>query len=140
MANSHLHLTITTPERVVYEGDVQSVTVPTIDGEIGVLPHHVPLVSVLAAGELHAITTAGESQPMAVSGGFIEVNDNNVIILADTAEHAHEIDEQRAIEAHARAAKLLSERVADVDYAEVQAVLSKELARLKVVRRRRKKV
>ncbi len=139
MPNS-LHLTITTPERIVYEGDVQSVTVPTIDGEIGVLPHHVPLVSVLAAGELHAITTTGESQPMAVSGGFIEVNDNNVVILADTAEHAHEIDEQRAEEARARAQKLLTERAADVDYAEVQAILSKELARLKVVRRRRKSV
>lgn len=136
-----LHLTITTPERIVLESEVSSVNVPTVDGEIGLLPDHVPLVSLLAPGELHAVTPAGEEQVMAVSGGFIEVRDNAVVILADTAEHAHEIDEQRAEEARQKAQQIMTERATDdVGFADAQAAMAKELARLKVVRKRRKNV
>jgi F-type H+-transporting ATPase subunit epsilon len=136
-----LHLTITTPERIVLESEVSSVNVPTVDGEIGLLPDHIPLVSLLAPGELHAVTTSGEEQIMAVSGGFIEVRDNAVVILADTAEHAHEIDEQRAEEGRQKALQLMQERATDdVGFADAQAAMAKELARLKVVRKRRKNV
>ncbi|MDP2789529.1 MAG: F0F1 ATP synthase subunit epsilon [bacterium] len=136
-----LHLTITTPERIVLESEVSSVNVPTVDGEIGLLPDHIPLVSLLAPGELHAVTTAGEEQIMAVSGGFIEVRDNQVVILADTAEHAHEIDEQRAEEARQKAQQIMTERATDdVGFADAQAAMAKELARLKVVRKKRKNV
>lgn len=136
-----LHLTITTPERVVLESEVSSVNVPTVDGEIGLLPDHIPLVSLLAPGELRAVTTAGEEQVMAVSGGFIEVRDNAVVILADTAEKAEEIDETRAQAAREKAQKLMQERATDdVGFADAQAAMAKELARLKVVRKRRKNV
>jgi F-type H+-transporting ATPase subunit epsilon len=136
-----LHLTITTPERIVLESEVSSVNVPTVDGEIGLLPDHIPLVSLLAPGELHAVTTAGEEQIMAVSGGFIEVRDNAVVILADTAEKAEEIDEVRAQAGREKALKLMQERATDdVGFADAQAAMAKELARLKVVRKRRKNV
>ncbi len=137
---STLHLTITTPERVVFDEDVASVNVPTQMGEVGILPHHIPLVSVLQPGELHYVV-GGEVQAMAVSGGFVEVRDNRVIILADTAEKAEEIDEVRAQEARAKAQRLMQERATDdVGFADAQAALAKELARLKVVRKRRKSV
>ncbi|MEK7640071.1 MAG: F0F1 ATP synthase subunit epsilon [Patescibacteria group bacterium] len=136
-----LHLTITTPERIVLESEVSSVNVFTVDGEIGLLPDHIPLVSLLAPGELHAVTTTGEEQVMAVSGGFIEVRDNRVVILADTAEHAHEIDETRAQAAREKAQQLMQERATDdVGFADAQAAMAKELARLKVVRKHRKNV
>jgi F-type H+-transporting ATPase subunit epsilon len=136
-----LHLTITTPERIVLESEVSSVNVPTVDGEIGLLPDHIPLVSLLAPGELHAVTTTGEEQIMAVSGGFIEVRDNAVVILADTAEKAEEIDELRAQEGREKAQKLMQERATDdVGFADAQAAMAKELARLKVVKKRRKNI
>ncbi|MEK7632062.1 MAG: F0F1 ATP synthase subunit epsilon [Patescibacteria group bacterium] len=138
---NNLHLTITTPERIVLETEVSSVNVPTVDGEIGILLNHIPLVSILAPGELRAVTSTGEEQVMAVSGGFVEVRDNAVVILADTAEHAHEIDEQRAEEARQKAQQIMTERATDdVGFADAQAAMAKELARLKVVRKRRKSV
>ncbi len=140
MANN-LHLTITTPERIVLETEVSSVNVPTVEGEIGVLANHIPLVSILAPGELHAIATDGTEQVMAVSGGFVEVRDNKVVILADTAEKAEEIDEARAQAAREKAQALMQERATDdVGFADAQAALAKELARLKVARKRRKLV
>lgn len=135
-----LHLTITTPERVVFDEDVASVNVPTQMGEVGILPNHIPLVSVLQAGELHFVQ-AGTEQAMAVSGGFVEVRDNRVIILADTAERAEEIDEARAQAAREKAQKLMQERASDdVGFADAQAAMAKELARLKVVRKKRRQV
>lgn len=141
MASPSLHLTITTPERVVLETEVRSVNVPTVDGEIGILQNHIPLVSILAPGELYLTTTKGEQETMAVSGGFVEVRDNRIVILADTAEKAEEIDETRAQAARERAQKLMTERATDdVGFADAQTALAKELARLKVVRKRRKLV
>ncbi len=136
-----LHLTITTPERVVLETEVRSVNVPTVDGEIGILQNHIPLVSILAPGELYLITTKGEHETMAVSGGFVEVRDNRIVILADTAEKAEEIDETRAQVAREKAQALMQERATDdVGFADAQAAMAKELARLKVARKHRKNV
>lgn len=138
---SHLHLTITTPERIVLETEVRSVNVPTVDGEIGILQNHIPLVSILAPGELYLTNTKGEQETMAVSGGFVEVRDNRIVILADTAEKAQEIDEARAQAAREKAQALMQERATDdVGFADAQAAMAKELARLKVVRKHRKNV
>jgi F-type H+-transporting ATPase subunit epsilon len=109
-------------------------------GQITILPDHLPLVAELAAGEIIVKQDGEKEDWMAVSGGFIEVLPNQVVILADTAEYAEEIDEQRAVEAKKRAEELLKEKIADSeDYAMVAAMLQKELARLKVVRRRKNK-
>lgn len=136
MADS-INLKITTPERIVFEGYVDEVVLPTQMGEIGILPHHIPMVALLKAGELR-IKQAQKILFLAVSGGFIEVRPKQVIVLADTAEHAADIDEKRAEEAKKRAEEIAkSKRVDAEDYALVAANLEKELARLRVVRKHR---
>ncbi|MBI2444453.1 MAG: F0F1 ATP synthase subunit epsilon [Candidatus Magasanikbacteria bacterium] len=125
---------IITPERPVFSEEIKQVSLPTVEGEITVLPHHVPLVTLLKPGELRYIKDSQE-QTLAVSGGFAEVRpDGSVVILADTAEHAAAIDLTRAEEAKARAEKLMSEarHRDDVDYTALASKLEKELARLRV--------
>lgn len=131
---------IITPERVVFSDEVEQVSLPTRDGEITVLPHHIPLVTILQSGELH-YKKGGDDFFVAVSGGFAEVRDGGqtLAVLADTAEHAHEIDITRAEQARERAVKLMSEaHREDVDYAALQSKLEKELARLRVGNKYRK--
>src|SRR3989339_292034 len=109
-AENKIKFKIVTPERTVYEAEIDQVTLPTQDGEITVLAHHIPLISVLQAGELVA-KKDGEEIAMAVSGGMVEVRKNELTILADTAERAEEIDVKRAEEARARAEKLKEEKI-----------------------------
>jgi len=128
---------IVTPERVVYENDILQISIPTMSGEITVLPHHVPLVSVLQAGELR-IKDADGDQVVAVAGGFLEVRGNNeLMILADHAERAEEIDLERAEQARARAEKELEEAKhrQDVDFSKLQAVLEREMNRTRVAKK-----
>jgi F-type H+-transporting ATPase subunit epsilon len=133
MSNTFL-LTIVTPEKEVYRDTVDSVTLPTVEGEITVLAGHVPLSTILKPGEL-VIRKATDERPYAIGGGFIEVQSNRLVILADTAEHLAEIDEQRVQEAITRAEKLKTEINKDhVEYATMAAKLERDLARLHVVR------
>lgn len=127
---------IATPERVVYEDEVDQITLPTKMGEITVLPNHLPIVSSLQAGEI-LIKKDGQETPLAVSGGFVEFNSNQMAILADTAERVEEIDEARAEAARARVAEILeNKRGAEaVDFTALAAKMEKELARLKVARK-----
>lgn len=128
---------IVTPERVVLREEVLQVTVPTKNGEITVLPNHIPLVSALQSGVIEVKTKTGETEIMSVSGGFVEVLKDKIVILADTAERGHEIDETRAEEARARAEKLKKEAVHkdDVDFAGMTALIEKELARTRAAKR-----
>lgn len=131
---------IITPERVVSSEDVEQVSVPTIDGEITVLKNHIPLITVLKPGELK-YSKNGEEFSIAVSGGFCEIRENGeVVVLADTAEHAHEIDLLRAEEARERAAKLMSEsrHQEHVDFEAIESQIEKELARINVGNKYRK--
>lgn len=127
---------IVTPEKTVYEDAIDQLTLPTAEGEITVLPNHIPLISVLASGELVAKKN-GEEIAMAVSGGMAEVRKNEITILADTAERAEEIDLARAEEARLRAEKLKEEkiRVDETEYATAAAILEKNLARIRVARK-----
>ena len=127
---------IVTPERIVYEDEIDQVTLPTADGEITVLPNHIPLISILVSGELD-LRKGGEEIAMAVSGGMIEVRNNEMTILADTAERAEEIDLKRAEEARQRAEKLKEEKIRmdETEFAAVAAMLEKNLARIKVARK-----
>lgn len=131
---------IVTPEGVIYESEIEKVTIPTKSGQITVLPNHAPLVSVLKAGEL--VVQKGEATlSMAVSGGIIEIRpEGQVYIIADTAERAESIDVERADQARKRAEELLKqkENVADVDFTRIQAAIEKELARMDVGRKYRK--
>ena len=133
-----LKLKIVTPERVLLEGEVESVSLPTQMGEITILPNHIPLVASLAPGELKIIEN-GSSRHMAVTGGVLEIRgQNDIVILADAAETSEEIDIQRAEEARARARKVMAEQtLSDEEYAATAAALEKSLARIRVARRKR---
>lgn len=134
-----LKLTIATPEKKVLEEEIESITLPTIDGEITILPHHLALTTVLKAGEL-VVRTGGETKPFAIGGGFAEIQSGSVTILADTAEGVAEIDEQKAEEARQRAKVLMEEKRNDAEeYALVAAKLERDLARLRIVRKYRHK-
>src|SRR5436305_1968993 len=93
-----LHLEVVTPERLAYEDDVDMVLVPGIDGELGILPHHTPLVSLLGVGELE-IRKGGSSESFAIAGGFVQVRPDKVVVMAETADLASEIDLEKAQEA-----------------------------------------
>ncbi|MBI3956851.1 MAG: ATP synthase F1 subunit epsilon [Candidatus Kerfeldbacteria bacterium] len=135
---SNLVCEVVTPERTLYSSDVAQVTLPTVHGEITVLPHHIALVGLLAPGELRIVPKQGSDVYMAVSGGFIEVAKNRIHVLADTAERSDEIDEQRAEAARQRAQQLMSEVQHDEEArATALGQLEKELARLRVVRKHR---
>ncbi len=128
-----LKLKIVTPERTVLEEEVEQVTIPTTEGEITVLPDHIPLVAALKSGDVVAKAN-GEVIPMAVSGGFIEVRDNVVAILADFAEHLHEISDEAVEKAKARAEELrvLMENKEHVDFEHFESELERSLTRVKV--------
>ncbi len=130
---------IATPERIVYKETVDSLTLPTKDGEITVLPNHIPLVAVLVPGVV-VVRKGHTEQLMAVSGGFIEVQPNNrVVVLADTADRAEELTESAIEKARADAENVLKEKrnLDDESFAAAAAGLERELARLKVARRHR---
>lgn len=134
---AQINFQIVTPERVVYSEDVDQVSIPTPLGEITVLPHHVPLVTAVSAGELR-VKKGDQVVPMAISSGFAEVRPDKVIVLAETAERVEEIDVARAEEARKKAEQILKTRTADQrEFAGVMAKIEKELARLKVAERHR---
>jgi len=129
---------IITPERTVYENEVDSATLPVTDGEVTILPSHRSYIASLKQGEV-MLRIGKEEIHMAVSGGFIEFNQNNLIILADTAEHAEEIDEKRAEEARKRAEELKEQKVnmSEEEFARIAALIEKEMNRVKVARKHR---
>ena len=133
-----LRLDVVTAERVVYSDEVELVVAPGIEGELGILPYHAPLMTMLQPGEMR-IRKDGEETYLAVSGGFLEVRPDRVIILADTAERAEEIDTSRAEDARRRAEEQLKQQLPHADMASTEAALRRSLARLKVSTRRRKK-
>jgi F-type H+-transporting ATPase subunit epsilon len=134
-----LTLQIITPERVVFEeGGVDSVTLPGSEGQLTVLPRHAPLMTALSPGEL-ILRKAGDEVEIALSGGFLEVRDDRVTVLADTAERSDEIDAERAEEARRRAQAELSTREGDIDVARALAALQRAQARIRVAERRRRR-
>jgi len=135
---SSIRLEIVTAERVVYSEEVDVVIAPGIEGQLGILPHHAPLMTTLQMGELR-VKKGGEEFSLAISGGFLEVRPDRVIVLADAAERADEIDLARAEEAKRRAQEQLGRRTPEVDLAQAEAALRRSLTRLKVAEKRRKR-
>jgi F-type H+-transporting ATPase subunit epsilon len=131
-----LHLEIVSPERRVYEDDVDMVIVPGRNGQLGILPRHTRLISSLGVGELR-IKKGGGEESMLISGGFVEVRPDKVIVMADLAEHSDEIDEARAAEARKRAEAELEQAKDPVDIARVRAALQTALMRERIATRRR---
>jgi F-type H+-transporting ATPase subunit epsilon len=127
-------LEIVTPERKVYGQDVEMIIVRGAEGELGILPHHIPLVTPLEIGLLQ-IKKNGATEIIAVSGGFMEVRKNKVVILAETAEFPSEIDVERALAAQQRAEKRLQTKRDDVDHRRAELALQRALNRMKVAKK-----
>lgn len=127
-----IKLDVVTAERVVYSEDVDAVIAPGIEGQLGILPHHAPLMTTLQAGEL-LVKRGGQEDSLAISGGFLEVRPDRVIVLADSAERAEEIDISRAEAAKQRAEQRLGARDTGLDEARYEAALRRAMARLTVV-------
>ena len=136
MANT-LKLEIVTPEAKIYSDDVDMVTLTGVEGEMGILPQHVPLMTQLCAGEIVA-QKGPDTVFLAVGDGFVQVTGDRVAILTDMAIRAENIDEARAEEARQRAEARLAEKITDVEAAHIQAALLHAATQLKVKRRRRK--
>ncbi|HEY92715.1 MAG TPA: F0F1 ATP synthase subunit epsilon [Dehalococcoidia bacterium] len=135
---SSIKLDIVTAEGVVFAEEVDILVAPGIEGQLGILPHHAPLMTTLEVGELR-VRKGGEEFFIVISGGFLEVRPDRVIVLADAAERSEEIDIARAEEAKRRAQEQLSHHPPAVDAARVEAALRRSLARLKVAEKRRKR-
>jgi F-type H+-transporting ATPase subunit epsilon len=134
-----LRVEVVTGEReVLVEDNVDMVVAQGIEGQLGILPRHAPLITVLEPGELR-ITKGGNEEILAVSGGFLEVGPERVIVLADTAERSEEIDLARAEEARRRAEAALVAPRSDIDPSQLQAAMRRSLVRLRVAERRRRR-
>jgi len=131
-----LKLEIVTPEAKVYSEDVDMVTLPGVEGEMGIFPMHIPLMTQIAAGEIVA-RKGGQDYFLAVGEGFVEVTGERVAILTDMAIKADDIDETKAEDARKRAEARLAEKLSDEETATVQAALLHSLTQLNVKRRRR---
>ncbi len=132
-----IKLEIVTAERLVLSEEVDYVSAPGVDGVLGILPRHAPLVTALNLGELR-YKKAGEEFHFAIGGGFMEVRPDKVTVLADTAEHADEIDELRAEQARDRAKQTLLEKPrADVEFARIEQTMRRAELRLRVAKRKR---
>jgi F-type H+-transporting ATPase subunit epsilon len=130
-----LHLEIVTPERRAFEGDVDEVIVPGSEGEMGILPHHAPLISLLGQGVLR-LKRGGQEEVFAIFGGFLQVRPDRVVVLAETADMASEIDLERAERARADTQKAIEGGfVEPVDLAAARAALQRALVRILVAER-----
>jgi F-type H+-transporting ATPase subunit epsilon len=131
-----LKLEIVTPERLVYEDEVDSVNVPGIEGELGILPHHAPLLSMLGFGELRIRKGAAE-ETFAIVGGFVQVRPDKVVVMAETADMASEIDLEKAQEARREAERALETGYDEgADLSAARAALQQALMRIRVAERR----
>ena len=131
-----LRLEIVTPQATVFSEDVHMVTLPAIEGEMGVYPHHLRLITQLVPGEV-IVATDGQERYLAVGEGLVEVTADRVTIVTDMAIPSDRIDEAKAEEARERAASRLAEKISDEEVASVNASLARSLAQLHVKRRRR---
>lgn len=134
-----IRLEVVTPERSVFSDDVDIVVAPGIEGELGILPHHTPLMTALKTGELRA-RKGSEEFLLCVNGGFMEVRPDRVIVLADTCERAEEIDLARAEEARKRAEQKMAEKYEPgFDAAESEAALHRAMARLAIAEKAKRR-
>lgn len=144
-----ISLKILTPEKVVYQDDVFEVVIPTESGEVGILPDHAPLVSIIKTGEIRIKKEqGGDIVPLSIASGILEVRpsskekdkNSEVIILASKSEVASDIDIKRSEEAYNRAKKAMeeSENLSDIDFAKLQALIDRELNRINVAKKWRR--
>ena len=132
-----MKLEVVTPEGVIYSADAEMVTMPAVDGQIGVLAHHMPLLTRISPGEVVVRKNAGVEDVLAVGEGLVSVSGDHVGIVTDMAIESKNIDEAKVEEARQRALARLRDKISDEEVATVNASLARSLAQLKVKRRRR---
>ena len=135
---STMQIAVVTGEREIYRGEAEMVVAPGVDGEMGILPHHAALLTALKAGEMR-IKLGGAEEDLFISGGFMEVYNNSVTVLADAAEHAEEIDHSRAEEARRQAQARLAEAGDARERAMISGELERAVARLRIVETTRRR-
>ena len=131
-----LTLEIVTPQAIAFSEEVEMVTLPAVEGQIGVFPNHVPLLTRIVPGEI-IVRRNGADEFMAIGGGLVEITGTSVQIVTDMALAVKDIDEAAVEEARQRAAARLSDKISDEEVATVNAALARSLAQLKVKRRHR---
>jgi F-type H+-transporting ATPase subunit epsilon len=136
MSTTKIKFKIVTPEKNLFEQEIDQVTLPVSDGQVTILPGHRSYIASLRPGEI-MFKVGGVETLLATSGGFLEFNENNLVVLADTAEVAGEIDLARAEQAFKRAEQLKHEKVSmgEQEYARVAAAIEKEMARVRVAKK-----
>ena len=127
-------LYISTPEKLFFNNDVESVILTSIEGELGILSGHIPMVTALATGTIKMLVK-GEWKNAVVSGGFAEIKHDEVVVLADTAEWPEDIEINRALEAKKRAEERMRLRESEIEYARSTAALQRAMTRLRLVKR-----
>jgi len=133
-----IHVDIVSAESQIFSGLAEMVVAPAVNGDVGILPSHAPLLTPLRAGEVRVQLSSDHEESFYVSGGMLEVQPHLVTILSDTALRAHDLDEEAALEAKQRAEKLLQDRKSAFDYAKAQAELAEAVAQLRAIDRLRK--
>ncbi len=133
---AQMNLKIITPEKITLNETIDKVVVPSKDGELGILPHHINLMAAIAPGELK-ITKGSRTDSYAVGEGLLQIQDNQITILTDLARTPAEIDEKAVEEARKRAEQALQQDLSDEEYATTLAIIEKSLVQLRVKRRHR---
>jgi F-type H+-transporting ATPase subunit epsilon len=133
-----IHVDIVSAEGELFSGAASEVIAPASQGDLGILPRHAPLLTLLKPGEVRVRTPDGEEQHFFVGGGALEVQPARVTVLADTALRAKDIDEAAALAAKQRAEEALKDRAGHITLAEAQAELARAMAQLKLIQRLRK--
>lgn len=134
-----MHVDIVSAEQQIYSGTAEMVFAPSVNGDVGVLPRHAPLLTQMRPGEVRIKTSEGE-EFFYVSSGILEIQPHCVTVLADTALRAKDIDEAAALEAKQRAEEAMKDRKSDIDYAKAQIELAEAMAQLQAIQKIRKTV
>ncbi len=134
-----MQLKVVTPEKIIFDGEIEELVIPTVTGEIAVLPHHIDLLTQVVAGEM-TIKQKGKEHHVAVTGGFLQVDKGVLTLLSDYAIRSEEIDMKKALEAQKRAEETLKKKQEDLterDFAVAQADMRRAILELKVANKRR---
>ena len=134
-----MHCDIVSAERQLFSGSVEFLVAPAVEGELGILPGHAPLLTQINQGPVRVVLENGEEEVFFVSGGFLEVQPKMVTILSDTAERADSMDEAEAERAKQKAKEVLEGKSADMDYSRAAATLAEAVAQLRAIQQLKKK-
>ena len=139
MANT-VHIDVVSAEASIFTGEAEFIVVPASAGEVGIYPHHAPMVTTIKPGALRIkLSDSAEETLIFISGGLLEVQPGLITVLADTAVRGHDLDEAKAVAAKAAAEEAMKNRTSDMDYAKAQAELSEAIAQIQAIERLRKK-